>query len=92
MKGKEDLSFFDRLVAGGLAGVAFWTAIYPLDAVKSRVQSYSVPVLLAFKSLKEEKALYRGLGPCLIRAFPATAAHFVAFEYSKEFILATVGK
>lgn len=33
-----DLSVWRLTVAGGLAGCCFWTAIFPTDVVKSRVQ------------------------------------------------------
>lgn len=32
------------------------------------------------------RALYKGLGPTLLRTFPATGALFVAVEYSKSFM------
>ena len=30
--------FFRRALAGGMAGVGFWTSVYPVDVVKSRIQ------------------------------------------------------
>jgi hypothetical protein len=29
----------DILIAGSLAGLAFWLVVYPLDAIKTQVQS-----------------------------------------------------
>lgn len=37
-KEKEDLGPLATAVAGGFGGVCLWTAIFPLDVVKSRVQ------------------------------------------------------
>jgi len=37
------------------------------------------------------KGLFRGLTPCLIRAVPAAASTFVAFEYTHKFLIDTVG-
>jgi len=31
-------------------------------------------------------AFYSGIGPTLVRAFPACAALFVGYEYSKDFL------
>ena len=31
-------------------------------------------------------ALYKGLGPSLLRTFPATGALFVAYEYTKLYL------
>ncbi len=32
------------------------------------------------------QALYRGIVPCLLRAFPANAALFVAYEWTKKLL------
>ncbi|KNC99457.1 hypothetical protein, variant [Spizellomyces punctatus DAOM BR117] len=76
------------LLAGGLAGMANWTVAIPFDTVKSRYQSGGAPVSLAtcFRQTLAEgglPALFRGLGPTLIRAFPASAAFFLGVEGSK---------
>lgn len=36
-----------QFVSGGLAGVAAWASIYPVDVVKSRVQSSAQPLKMA---------------------------------------------
>ncbi|KAG2202302.1 mitochondrial carrier domain-containing protein [Mucor mucedo] len=85
----EDLSFGAVLFAGGMAGVAMWTIAIPPDVLKSRLQSapagtYSGLGDCLKKTLKADgpAALFKGLGPAMLRAFPANAATFLGVEYS----------
>ncbi|KAG5463047.1 MAG: mitochondrial carrier domain-containing protein, partial [Olpidium bornovanus] len=88
----EDLSALAVFVAGGMAGVFNWTVaivgfalIIPPDVLKSRLQTapegtYKGLGDVFFKLIKNEgpQALFRGLGPAMIRAFPANAAWCVS--------------
>lgn len=76
-------------VAGGLAGVAGWAASFPLDALKSGVQSgdLNAPTPKArdvasriLSSSGGVSALYRGVGPTLVRAFLVSGSRFTAYE------------
>lgn len=91
-KGTEGLEASKLMMAGGLAGVAFWGSVYPLDVVKTKIQTdsdvrprYNGIVDCARQTVKEGGvgALYRGVGPCLARAFPANAVTFFVFEWVK---------
>ena len=37
------------------------------------------------------RALYKGLSPTIVRAFPANAALFVTYEYTSEFLKNKLG-
>lgn len=80
------------LIAGGVGGMCLWMAIFPFDLIKSRIQiensKFGLSTML-LKILREEgfKTLYRGLGPTLLRTFPATAALLFTIEKTKLFIL-----
>ncbi|OAF65980.1 Mitochondrial ornithine transporter 2 [Intoshia linei] len=79
------------IMAGGLGGVSLWVVIFPIDVVKSRIQlsiTKTNPVNLALRILKNEGlfALYKGLGPTLLRTFPASGALFLAYENTKHYI------
>ena len=37
------------------------------------------------------RALYKGLSPTIVRAFPANAALFVTFEYTNDFLKYKLG-
>ena len=64
-----------------MAGVAMWTIAIPPDVLKSRLQSapagtYSGigDVLRVLLKTEGPQALFKGLGPAMLRAFPANAA------------------
>ncbi|KAJ3145846.1 hypothetical protein HDU89_006898 [Geranomyces variabilis] len=76
------------LLSGGLAGMVNWTVAIPIDTVKSRMQSSAAAGSLGacFRQILAEggpQALFRGLQPTLIRAFPASAAFFGGVEGSR---------
>ncbi|KAL1922937.1 uncharacterized protein VTP21DRAFT_9313 [Calcarisporiella thermophila] len=88
-KSVNDLNPLATMVAGGMAGVAMWTLACPADVIKSRLQSapagtYNGTFDVLKKLLKNEgpRALFKGLGPAILRAFPANAATFVGVEMS----------
>eukprot|EP00128_Syssomonas_multiformis_P014277 Colp12_sorted_trinity150504_noHs@10216 len=83
------------IVSGGLAGVIYWITQFPIDAVKTRLQTdslsnprYKGTLDCLRVTLREEglRGLFRGLSPCLVRAFPANAAAFAAFEATRNFL------
>ncbi|KAH8074748.1 hypothetical protein JL721_2321 [Aureococcus anophagefferens] len=71
-------------LAGGLAGVAEWTFILPVDTVKTRFTMLRHASLAAVvRGVWREggvPAFYRGLGPTLARSFPANGAAFVCID------------
>ncbi|KNE56521.1 hypothetical protein AMAG_02323 [Allomyces macrogynus ATCC 38327] len=85
----EDLSPLAVFMAGGMAGMANWAVAIPLDVLKSRLQTappgtYSGVRDVLVKTVQQEgvSALFRGLGPAMVRAFPANAACFLGVEVS----------
>lgn len=66
----------------------------PSDVLKSRLQSapegkYPKGVRSVFAELMKEEgplALYKGIAPVMLRAFPANAACFIGFEMSLNFL------
>ncbi|KAF9435147.1 carnitine transporter [Entomortierella beljakovae] len=85
----SDLGFFSVMFAGGMAGISMWTIAIPADVLKSRLQSAPAgtykgtgDVLRILLKTEGPKALFKGLGPAMLRAFPANAACFVGVEYS----------
>jgi solute carrier family 25 carnitine/acylcarnitine transporter 20/29 len=79
------------LSAGGLAGMACWTVAIPPDTIKSRYQTapegmYKGLGDVFVKLIREEGfgALFTGIRPALIRAFPANAACFFGMEVARE--------
>lgn len=77
------------LLAGGMGGIGMWSFAIPLDAIKTRVQAggdTNSPIRAARAIFRESgmKGFYRGIGPALLRAFPANAATFAAKEMAQS--------
>ena len=80
-------------VAGGLAGVMYWTAFFPADVVKTRMQldpQFARKGL--FRALRHVyrkegfRALYCGWTCTVLSAFPGNAAIFLVYEKASEFM------
>ena len=77
-------------LAGGLAGVARWSASMPLDTIKTRMQvglpphdtstARELARELLCKAGGSAAPLYSGLPAMLLRAFPSTGAMMLAVE------------
>lgn len=74
-------------------GIFNWVVAIPPDVLKSRYQTapegkYSGLVDVYRHLMKEEgpSALFKGVGPAMLRAFPANAACFLGVEVSRKFL------
>ena len=87
VKPGEQATSLELLLSGGIAGIAFWSVIFPLDTLKTKMQSNSNHKGSFFSSVtgvwKSEGAagFYKGFLPCILRAFPANAFCFLAVEW-----------
>ncbi|PNY30049.1 Mitochondrial carnitine carrier, partial [Tolypocladium capitatum] len=84
-----ELSLAAVTCAGAGAGVAMWTPIFPVDTVKSRMQTAEGHVTLGgvVRELYAKgglKAFFPGFGPALARAVPANAATFLGVELAHQ--------
>ncbi|POR32274.1 Mitochondrial carnitine carrier-like protein, partial [Tolypocladium paradoxum] len=75
--------------AGAAAGVAMWIPVFPVDTVKSRLQTAEGNVTLGgvVRDLYARggvKAFFPGFGPALTRAVPANAATFLGVELAHQ--------
>lgn len=94
-KSKDDLGPVPLMLSGGFGGICLWLAVYPVDCIKSRIQVLSMTgkqagFLRTFLSIVKNEgitALYSGLKPTMIRAFPANGALFLAYEYSRKLMM-----
>eukprot|EP00045_Choanoeca_perplexa_P016781 m.230875 g.230875 ORF g.230875 m.230875 type:complete len:481 (-) comp17359_c0_seq2:3258-4700(-) len=75
-------------VSGGLASWVYWASIYPIDAIKTRLQSAPLDApkqswyqcargMLIYEG---PRSFFRGFTACMLRAFPANAAGILAYE------------
>ncbi|BFZ55144.1 carnitine transporter [Savitreella phatthalungensis] len=90
-----DLSLSAVVVAGGMAGVAMWTLVFPLDTVKSALQASEGStlggVIRQIHGRGGVKAFFPGLAPALMRSFPANAATFLGVEVANQFLEKSLG-
>ncbi|KIX03537.1 uncharacterized protein Z518_07090 [Rhinocladiella mackenziei CBS 650.93] len=84
-----ELSLPAVMTAGGAAGVAMWIPVFPVDTIKSRLQSaegrptMSGTIQSVYRS-GGINAFFPGFGPALARAIPANAATFVGVELAHK--------
>lgn len=96
IEGTPTPSMTGTFMAGGVAGVGNWIVAIPFDVIKSRWQTalpgqYS-SLFDVLKQLVEKEgfpALFKGLSPALLRAFPANGACILGFETAKNFMSST---
>lgn len=90
---KGDIGTAGRLIAGGMAGAIAQTAIYPMDLVKTRLQTCAceggkAPNLgrLSRDILVHEgpRAFYRGLTPSILGIIPYAGIDLAAYESLKD--------
>lgn len=89
---KDEIGPLKTMVAGAVGGASLWTAIFPADVIKSRVQVQGLTASMlsvGIDIVKKEGvlSLYNGLTPTIFRTIPATAVLFVVYEYSKKVML-----
>jgi hypothetical protein len=78
------------MIAGGLSGCFTWALVYPVDVIKTRIQTADLNMRskdrrvfrLGRQLVRENgwKYLYRGLGVTMVRAFPVNAIIFPVYE------------
>lgn len=95
-KAAPDRENVNLLASGAFAGFMFNLSIYPIDTIKSNIQTYDMTSgrsgKLNFASAVTHltsrpgglRNLYNGLGITLLRSIPANAAIFYTYEYLKK--------
>jgi solute carrier family 25 carnitine/acylcarnitine transporter 20/29 len=71
----------DILAAGSLAGISYWLLIYPVDAIKTQIQSSMCKTYVeSARFLWQNKLLFRGITVAIVRSVPVNAVNFLVFE------------
>jgi len=88
-KPSGDLSLTAITCAGAAAGVAMWIPVFPVDTVKSRLQTMEgnptvSGVVSGLYKAGGIKAFFPGFGPAIARAVPANAATFLGVELAHK--------
>jgi solute carrier family 25 S-adenosylmethionine transporter 26 len=76
--------FQTALLAGALAGTTVDLSLFPLDTLKTRLQSSA-----GFFASGGFRGIYRGVGSALVGSAPGAAFFFCTYEASKSFFLST---
>ncbi|KAJ2546716.1 hypothetical protein EV175_005497 [Coemansia sp. RSA 1933] len=102
--GSETTGPMTHMLAGGTCGVVSWLLIFPVDLIKSSIQSQALQPkgTLAFNgpwhcarstySKLGITGLYRGISVSLIRAFPIHGLNFVVYEWARSTICWIAGR
>lgn len=83
-------------VAGGVAGVVSWAVVYPMDVLKSVVQTQPLTGVGSQQSMlgtardllrsKGPRVFFRGMSVALVRALPVNCIVFPVYEYTVGFL------
>jgi solute carrier family 25 carnitine/acylcarnitine transporter 20/29 len=84
-----ELSLVAITTAGAAAGVAMWIPVFPVDTVKSRLQTMEgnptvSGIVRGLYAKGGIKAFFPGFGPAIARAIPANAATFLGVEFAHK--------
>lgn len=91
----EHRNLLTMAIAGGVSGILYWTAIYPVDTIKSRIQADCVAnprfkgSVDCFRQTVKEggvKSLFNGYFMCILRAFPVNIGLVAGYEMAMRFI------
>ncbi|RKO97680.1 hypothetical protein CXG81DRAFT_15843 [Caulochytrium protostelioides] len=93
-----DVESWRACLYGAISGYTLWLVIYPIDAVKSMLQTDAFApgerqYANAFDCVRQTvrnvgvSGLYRGFGTCMLRAGPVNGVTFVAYEAAMRFLI-----
>lgn len=80
-------SLWAALFAGALAGLAVDLSLFPLDTIKTRLQSSS-----GFRAAGGFKGLYQGIGSIALGSAPSSALFFLAYEFAGKRLTQNIGE
>lgn len=97
---RKEIAFYEKLAVGAVAGVVGTSCVFPLDMVKTRLQSQSVrttasaPIHCFKMIIAREGAtgLYRGLGANLVGVIPEKAIKLAANDTLRDLLKDSNGK
>jgi len=79
MSSQRAPTFYESLVAGGMAGTAVDLLFFPIDTVKTRLQSSQ-----GFLRAGGFKGIYKGVGSVVVGSAPGAAAFFCTYDTLKQ--------
>jgi len=91
----RDLGLGSVFAAGSISGILLWVASFPLDVLKTKMQTDHFIRPVYRNTLDCTVQTYKGLGlggffkgfmPCIVRSVPANGGTFVVFEMASRAI------
>ncbi|KAH3685627.1 hypothetical protein WICPIJ_003374 [Wickerhamomyces pijperi] len=85
-----------QLLAGAFAGIMEHSVMYPIDAIKTRMQAFStgktmysgvISTITKISSQEGSMALFKGINSMILGAGPAHAVYFATYEFVKREIM-----
>lgn len=73
-------TFLKNMIAGGLAGTSVDVALFPIDTVKTRLQSPD-----GFWKSGGFRGIYRGIGAAAVGSAPGASLFFTTYEVGTYF-------
>lgn len=74
--------------AGGVTGCLTWAVIYPVDVIKTRIQTSPLDTQVRLMRVGQDlvrqygwRIMFRGLGVTMVRAFPVNGIIFPCYEF-----------
>ncbi|ODQ46102.1 hypothetical protein PICMEDRAFT_73576 [Pichia membranifaciens NRRL Y-2026] len=93
---RQQVESWKLCLFGGLAGYSMWITVYPVDVIKSKLQTDTLGAWKYRNSLHVVRSIlasplgwrgfFVGFTPTILRAAPANAATFMAFEWTMRLI------
>jgi solute carrier family 25 (mitochondrial S-adenosylmethionine transporter), member 26 len=71
----SSVAFLTALIAGGMAGTTVDVALFPIDTIKTRLQSPQ-----GFLAAGGFRGIYQGLGAAAVGSAPGAALFFSVYE------------
>ncbi|CAB4252042.1 similar to Saccharomyces cerevisiae YOR130C ORT1 Ornithine transporter of the mitochondrial inner membrane, exports ornithine from mitochondria as part of arginine biosynthesis [Maudiozyma barnettii] len=85
---REIMRTWQLLISGAAAGVAFNGSMFPVDTIKSIMQTEHIGFLETAQKVRREHGMagfYRGIGITLLRSVPSNAIVFYTYEKLSRF-------
>lgn len=91
-----------NLIAGAFAGIAEHTLMYPVDAIKTRMQIMQPTPAAVYTGVTNAitkisttegwRTLWKGMTSVILGAGPAHAVYFGTYEFTKEYLVRKLPK
>lgn len=90
---KSTLPFYIPFLAGGIGGTMYWAFNYPIDYVKTAMQTDKLgdfkykTTMDCFRQKYQEhgvKGFFKGYTICMMRSFPVNAASIIVYRFMQR--------